>query len=169
MLLSNLSRVPNLCLISTCNSISEHWTPPQMSYSCHRPVKFHTILAWLSSLCWFHQGLREGLKITIKFAIMTREKDAWIQEIIIDKALQNILIICSDRHRFWNSHRLWVGVHWGTGTGWVSLTLVVPVPLVQVGGLPTKLKVVFECHHVLAILHGSYFLHNVRVHHIKVV
>ena len=40
-------------------------------------------------------------------------------------------------------HGLQVGVHWGRGTGWVSSTLIVPVPLVWVGRLPTKLKAGF--------------------------
>jgi len=30
-------------------------------------------------------------------------------------------------------------VHWGKGTGWTYPTLALPVPLVWVGGLPTKL------------------------------
>jgi len=34
-------------------------------------------------------------------------------------------------------------VHWGKGTGWVSSTLIVPIPLARVGGLPAKLKLGF--------------------------
>ena len=29
-------------------------------------------------------------------------------------------------------------VHWGKGTGWTYPTLALPIPLVQVGGLPAK-------------------------------